>query len=205
MSGTPVTVTNAGLDLLRDGLSGAASNTAITYVAIGSGLTTFTSGLTSGSPYTSLPVAALPSAVVTGQSLTIVNAAGQSQAVVVAAPGAAISATAIPVTSFTASFTYASGDGVVRTSAATDTALDVETYRAALSGYANGGSVGEGLFTLYLSPTAGIGQIQEVGWYGGASASATPGSGVLLARVLYSHNHTALESINSVLDSVFSA
>jgi len=37
--------------------------------------------------------------------------------------------------------------------------------------------------------------IAEVGWFATASATATANSGVLVSHVLYSHTHTATESI----------
>jgi len=77
----------------------------------GSGGTTLRSGLTSGTPYTSLPVNALPNAMATGDTVTIGSGA-TTQDVVVAAPGAAVNATSVPVASFTASATFATGASV---------------------------------------------------------------------------------------------
>ena len=48
---------------------------------------------------------------------------------------------------------------------------------------------------LYLAPADAVGQISEIGWFTGPSASATKDSGVMLARVLYSHTKTALEAV----------
>ena len=89
------------------------------------------------------------------------------------------------------------------TPAATDTQLGAEVFRKALTSSANGAAAGEGLYTVYLSPQDAIGvAIAEVGWFAGSSASGTANSGVLIARVLYSHTKTANESVNDVLDLI---
>jgi hypothetical protein len=77
----------------------------------GSGGTTLRSVLTSGTTYTSLPVNALPKAMATGDTVTI-GSGSTTQDVVVAAPGAAVNATTVPVASFRANATYASGVSV---------------------------------------------------------------------------------------------
>src|SRR5947209_4217493 len=108
---TAMVITNAGLDLFRDGADGANSPK-ITYVALGTGTT---------------------------------------------AP------------------------------AATDTLLQAEAFRKAVTSYTNGGSHGEVLVDCYLSPTDAVGVvIGEVGVFG-RDANPTSNSGVLLGRVLYSH------------------
>lgn len=48
----------------------------------------------------------------------------------------------------------------------------------------------------YLSPADAVGSIREIGWFAGTGATAAVDSGVMIARVLYSHDKTALESIN---------
>lgn len=86
-----------------------------------------------------------------------------------------------------------------------DTALGHEVFRKAVTAYTNG-ATGEILISMYLSPTDTINvDIEEVGFFGGSSASSTPGSGILLARGLWSHNpKTNMESITFVLDEVIS-
>ncbi len=87
--------------------------------------------------------------------------------------------------------------------AATDTQLAAEVFRKALTISGNGAAAGEGLFTLYLSPQDANGvAIAEVGWFAGPAASATPNSGVLVARGLYSHTKQPNESINVSFDLV---
>jgi hypothetical protein len=48
---------------------------------------------------------------------------------------------------------------------------------------------------VYLAPDDAVGTIEEIGWFCGPAATATPDTGSLLARVLYSHTKTNLESI----------
>ncbi len=52
--------------------------------------------------------------------------------------------------------------------------------------------------TCYVAPYEANQQIQEIGVFAGPAASATPDSGVLIARVLWSHLKTELESLQIV-------
>ena len=81
--------------------------------------------------------------------------------------------------------------------------LGAEVYRKKITSYANG-ATGEILVNLYLAPgdIPGI-AIAEVGFWGGNATNA-PNSGVLLARGLYSHTKTDVESIQFVLDLQYS-
>lgn len=86
--------------------------------------------------------------------------------------------------------------------AAGDTQLGAEVFRKAVSSYTTGGSPGEILINLYLSPGDAIGaNIQEVAFFGGNTANVNANTGVMLARGLYSHsNKLNTESIQFVLD-----
>ncbi len=87
------------------------------------------------------------------------------------------------------------GNGTVAPSAA-DTALGNELGRKVVTTQTSGAAgSGEYVTTTYLGPNDANVQIEELGWFAGASASATAGSGVMVARVLYSRNKTNLESI----------
>lgn len=89
--------------------------------------------------------------------------------------------------------------------AAGNTKLGNEVFRKAISSYVNGGSTGEILANCYLAPTDAVGVvIAEVGIFGGSSASSAANSGVLLARGLYSHTKTNIESVTLQLDLTFS-
>ena len=88
------------------------------------------------------------------------------------------------------------------TPAAIDTQLGTEVFRKAVSSYATGGSPGEILINLYLSPSDAVGvNIQEVGFFGGHTANSNAGTGILLAHGLYSHSSKLnTESIQFTLD-----
>ena len=85
---------------------------------------------------------------------------------------------------------------------ASDSQLGAETFRKAVTSYSNGVNPGEILINMYLAPGDAIGDdIEEVGFFGGATASSLANSGVLLAHGLYSHNPKAnTESIQFQLD-----
>lgn len=78
-----------------------------------------------------------------------------------------------------------------------DTTLGTELFRKAVTSYTNNGTGGI-IVTLYLSQSDAVGQdIEEVGVFAGSTASATLGSGVLVARALFGHgNKSDTESIN---------
>ena len=78
--------------------------------------------------------------------------------------------------------------------AAGDTALGNELGRKVVTLQEAGGT-GECVTTVYLAPQDANEAIEELGWYAGPDATATPDSGILVARVLYSHTKTVLESI----------
>lgn len=49
---------------------------------------------------------------------------------------------------------------------------------------------------VYIAPGEATGfTIQEIGWFAGAAATATTGSGIMIARVLYTRAKTQLESL----------
>ena len=57
--------------------------------------------------------------------------------------------------------------------------------------------------TTYIAPFEGnTPKIEELGWFAG-TATGTANSGLLVARVLYSHQKTNLESINVVRSDTF--
>ena len=76
----------------------------------------------------------------------------------------------------------------------TDTTLGTETFRKARTSQSKPGD-GQAKYVQYIDPTEAIGAIEEIGWFAGAAAGAGADTGILVARVLYSRNKTALESI----------
>ncbi len=88
------------------------------------------------------------------------------------------------------------------TPTAADTKLGNEVFRKKTTSYTNGASPGEVIAALYLTPTDAVGvDIEEVGVFGGSTATSHANTGVLLARGLYSHNpKTAVESLTLQVD-----
>jgi len=91
------------------------------------------------------------------------------------------------------------------TPAITDTQLQAEVFRKAVTSYSVGGT-GEILISLYLGPTDAVGvDIEEVGFFAGSSATSALNSGTLIAHGLWSHNSkTNVESIVFQLDEIVS-
>jgi hypothetical protein len=79
----------------------------------------------------------------------------------------------------------------------TDHLLGAEIFRKAVTSYAVGVSPGELVVNMYLAPGDAVGDnIQEVGFFGGSTATAKANTGVLVARGLYVHSSKSnLESI----------
>lgn len=101
--------------------------------------------------------------------------------------------------------TYVAIGSGTNTPTSSDTQLQTETFRKAVTTYTSGGT-GELLISMFLGPSDAVGtDIEEVGLYGGSSATSTPNSGVLIARGLWSHpGKTSSESITLTLDATVS-
>ncbi len=83
------------------------------------------------------------------------------------------------------------------------TTLVAEFGRKAITSQTNGGT-GELVTVTYIGPSeANTPKIEEMGWFAGPLATATPDSGIMVARVLYSHQKTALEAIQSARTDAF--
>lgn len=135
-------ITKTGKEVYADAQQGSALN--FTSLQIGSGqlTTTLESGLSSGSAYTSLSVAALTSPVANGQSLTI--GTGSTTQTVTASASAAVGDTTISVTSFTANAAYGSGTTVTLVSdPSTLTALLNEIASFSINNIAVNGSTAQ--------------------------------------------------------------
>src|SRR5258707_7039549 len=96
---------------------------------------------------------------------------------------------------------FAIGSG---TTAATtsDTKLQIETFRKKVTSFTNGGSAGEILINVYVASGDAVNaDIEEIGVFGGSSATNTPNSGVMLGRALWTHSpKLATESVQLSLD-----
>ena len=90
--------------------------------------------------------------------------------------------------------------------AASDTKLGAEVFRKKITTYANGSAPGEIIISGELAGGDAVGvNIAEVAFFGGASASSTKDSGVMIARGLYSHpNKQNNETITFTLDQTIS-
>ena len=78
--------------------------------------------------------------------------------------------------------------------ALSDTALDAYLFRKAVTTTSKPANY-QMTTVCYIAPEEAIGAIEEIGWFCGAAAGAGQGTGILLSRVLYSRNKTALESL----------
>lgn len=193
---------NTGLTLLAAALITQGTNTSVvTYVALGTGAATLSGGLTSGTPYTSLPVNALANNIAAGQALKII-CASSSDSITVTSAGALAGATSVPILAWTPTFSFPSGSGLVNTPAVGDTQLEAEAARVAVSAATIGGSPGETLISGYFDPTTAANTYIEVGFFGGSGASNTANSGTLVCRdvVFWSHTLNA-DSFTAQLDS----
>jgi hypothetical protein len=87
--------------------------------------------------------------------------------------------------------------------AVSQTKLVAELGRKAVTSQA-AGTAGVMTTNTYIAPyEANTTTIEELGWFAGSAATATKDTGVLIARVLYSHAKTALESILCVRTDTF--
>lgn len=195
-----VVITNAGLTLLASALINSTPATQVTYVAIGTGAATLASGLTSGVAVTSLSVNALASGIASGQPLILIYQT--YTATVTTSAVVASGATTIPINSFTPSYSYPAGSGLVNTPAVTDTQLQAEATRVEVAAGTTGANPGETLISGYFDPSVASGTYLEVGYFGGVNATLTANSGTLVARDIMWWPHTAnVDSFTNQLDS----
>jgi hypothetical protein len=83
------------------------------------------------------------------------------------------------------------------------TALVAESGRKAITLQA-AGATGVMVSTTYLAPFDAVGvQIEELGFFAGPLATAVSGTGIMVARALYSHLKTGVENINVVRSDLF--
>lgn len=199
---TNAVITNAGMTLLAGALINSGANAAVTFVAIGAGTGLLASGITAGVAITALPVQPLAANVAGGQHLTIIFDTF-TDTVTAASGGAVAGATSIPILTWTPTYAFPSGSGLVNTPAVTDGALQNELARVEISAGTVGANPGETLISGYFDPTTASGTYLEVGYFGGASASLTAGSGILVARDIMWWQHTVnVDSFTNQLDSV---
>jgi hypothetical protein len=183
--------TNNGLTLIATAVQTPGANVAPQYVGISPGCGTLSGAITASTPVTSLPLdATLPVTLGSGQGLTVTDGVN-SETVTVAAGGASAGAGSITINSWTPVHNYAAHTtGVCPTPLTSDTALYNETQRLGVTAASAGGSPGESLIIGYFDGTQPTAVYLLVGWFGGATATATVGTGTLMAEDIVVWNHT---------------
>ncbi len=75
------------------------------------------------------------------------------------------------------------------------TQLVAETFRKAYTSMSEPTTISLKTIT-YIAPPEAVGLINEIGWFAGVGALVgTPNSGIMVSRILYNRNKTAIESI----------
>lgn len=182
--------TTVGLNLAATPLQSTSANAAIRYVAISTGCGTLAGALTVGTVYTTLPLdATLPANLGSGVNLIITD--GINSQVVVTNGAATAGASSIAVVAFAASANFAAHTtGVAPQPVATDIALYNESLRVAILSSGAGSAAGETLASGYMDGTQASGVYLLVGYFGGASATSSLGSGTLMGEDIQFWNHT---------------
>ena len=196
-------IVNTGLTLLATALQGNGTQSAVAFVGIGTGCGALSGNITSGSPVTVLNLTAgLPAALTGGQQLTVTDGT-HAETVTVAAGGAVLNATAIPINSWNPLNNYtALVTGVAVTPLAADLALYNEVVRVAANAGVPGGSAGESLNSGYFDGTQPTNLYLIVGYFGGSTATAAPNTGTLIAEDIQVWNHVLnQDSASFQLDS----
>lgn len=194
------TWTSAGLNLVASAVQSVGAQCAITYVALSLGCGTLASALTSGLAYTSLPLdATLPVGLATGVSLTLTD--GVNTQTVTTSANVSAGAPAIPVTSFTASHSFAAHTtGVAPTPLSSALSLYNESQRVAANVGTAGASAGESLTSGYFDGTQPTGLYLLVGYFGGSTATSALGTGTLMQLDVQYWSHT-LETDSNMYQS----
>lgn len=182
--------TNAGLNLIASGVQSPGVNCAISYVGISPGCGTVSTAITSGAPLTALVLDAnVPVNLSSGQSLTVTDGTN-SETVTTSGPVTGGATATIPINSWTPAHNYsAHTTGVCPTPLAIDIALYNETVRVASPIGTAGGGAGESLNLGYFDGTQATAVYLLVGYFGGASASASVASGTLMGEDIVYWNH----------------
>jgi hypothetical protein len=164
----------------------------VSSVAIGVGACVLGSGVASGTPITSLTVSPTPSTMTLYAGTVLVIIYQTYYDFVTLSATAYPGATSLAITSWTPGFSFPGGSGLASMPALTDTGLQQELYRFPVAAGVAGASPGETLISGYGDPN-GVpsGAYFEVGYFGGPTATSSPGSGVLIARGVVWWAHTS--------------
>lgn len=182
--------TTVGIDLVATALQSAGADAAIKYVALSTGCGTLGAPLIVGTVYTSLPLTGtLPANLASGQSLIITD--GNNSQTVVTNGAVSAGVTSIPVIAFAASASFAASvAGVAPIPQASDIALYNESVRVAILANGAGAAAGETLASGYCDGTQPTNIYTMVGYFGGANATSSVGTGTLLIADNKYWNHT---------------
>jgi hypothetical protein len=167
----------------------------VTYVDFAPGYGTLSTPLVNGTPYSTLPLqAALPANIAGGQAIYITDGVNIDTATVVGG-GATAGDTSISVMGYTAAFDFAdTSTTVTPVPAETDTALyngaGGSVVRIAANTGAAGISPGESLLSAYFDGSQPTAVYVQVGYFGGPSATSTPGSGTFIGEDTQYWGHT---------------
>jgi len=174
------TWTTVGLNLVATAAQSSSANAAITYVGISKGCGTLASALSISVTYTSLALdAPLPANLSAGQILVITD--GSNIQTVICNGVQTAGASALNVVSFLATANYAAHTtGVAPRPLAGDIALYNESVRVPVLAAGAGSSAGESLISGYADGTQASGIYMMTGYFGGASATSSTGTGTLM-------------------------
>ena len=182
--------TTNGLNLVATAVQTTGADAAIKFVALSTGCGTLGSTLSVGTAYTSLPLTGtLPANLASGQSLLLSD--GTNSQTVVTNGAASAGATSIAVVGFTASAAFAASvTGIAPVPQASDVTLYNESAREIILANGAGSSAGETLASGYCDGTQPTNIYTLVGYFGGASATSSVGTGTLMIADNQYWNHT---------------
>jgi hypothetical protein len=182
--------TTNGLNLAATAVQTAGANAAVTYVALSTGCGTLASSLTIGTVYTSLSLTGtLPANLASGQTLILTDGVNSQQ--VVTSASVSVGASSIPVVGFAASASFAASvTGIAPLPQASDVALYNESVRVAILASGAGAGAGESSISGYCDGTQPSNVYVLVGYFGGASATSSTGTGTLMIEDIQFWNHT---------------
>jgi len=193
------TWTTVGLNLVATAAQSSNANAAITYVGLSKGCGTLANALSISVTYTSLTLdAPLPVNLSAGQSLVITDGTN-SQTVICNGVQTAGTST-LNLVSFLATANYAAHTtGIAPLPLATDIALYNESVRVPVLAAGAGAGAGESLISGYADGTQASGIYLMAGYFGGANATASTGTGTLMIEDASDEtywNHTINDDTN---------
>ena len=75
-----------------------------------------------------------------------------------------------------------------------DVALDTYEFRKIMTSTSKPAD-GQTRCTCYIAPGEAVANLREIGWWAGDGCTGAEASGIMISRVLYTRNKTALESL----------